>query len=150
MLASVLAFLLMLDVPTAPLQRPPEVKPVPRLVERPIWTRLPKDPELSCSFPAQAAASRISWGRASLRCTANAQGRMGECRVTRQSPTGFGFDAAAVHAARGFQLQPTDGEGYPVAGRLVLLEVIMRAPSEDPQSKAMCAQVARELAGTGR
>ena len=46
---------------------------------------------------------------------------MEDCKVTSETPTGYGFGAAALKLAGSFKMKPETRDGEPVAGALVTI-----------------------------
>jgi hypothetical protein len=73
---------------------------------------------------APSAVGKGVGGRAVVRCRATARGRLTDCAVTAEEPAEQHFGAAAVKvASRYYVLAPEDGQGRPVAGRIVELMI---------------------------
>jgi TonB family protein len=60
------------------------------------------------SAPADAASQDPVQGRALVECAVTPAGRLKDCRVISESPTGANVGAFAVKLAGGFQIDPKD------------------------------------------
>lgn len=90
-----------------------------RKVEKPDWiVRI--DPEkIVALYPQEAADAGITEGVGVADCLVASDGRLTDCRVSREAPAGMGFGQAAVLVAGVMQMDPWTPEGRPVAGARV-------------------------------
>ena len=104
------------DAPMILVERPPEASPPPtethtdaqgRAVRAPAWAVRPTG-----VYPQAAARAGVSQGEATLICEALADGRLGACRIVRETPEGYGFAAAAEAGARQARLHPHQIDGF--------------------------------------
>jgi hypothetical protein len=93
------------------------------LVAQPKWVALPKADDMDHDFPFKAALEGLG-GRASLHCVADAEGRLAGCRVTSETPAGYGFGDSALKLAASMRMEA--GE----AGRGVDLPVRFTDPPQ--------------------
>jgi len=76
---------------------------LPRFIERPNGV------QFSSAYPHGAANVGMG-GRAVLHCEVASTGRLEKCAVSRESPTGAGFGAAALGLSKYFRLDPGEGK----------------------------------------
>lgn len=93
---------------------PPQPAPVTRdgrvlMIRNPAWAVRPT-PE----YPARAAAAGIAEGEVELECEALAEGRVGACRVIRETPPDVGFAEAAQVSMRAARLHASQIDGTDV------------------------------------
>ena len=89
------------------------------------WVRAPGARDFARYYPDRALDQEQS-GRVVLDCVASASGAL-DCSVAEESPTGWGFGAAAMSIARQARIEPTAEDGSSVAGRHVRLPLAFRA-----------------------
>lgn len=75
--------------------------------------RRPTDAELMAVYPARALNQSIR-GRATMTCTATAQGALTGCMAMSESPPGQRFGQAAVALASRYRISPRTIDGQPV------------------------------------
>ena len=97
---------------------PPQPAPVTRdgrvlMIRNPAWAVRPT-PE----YPARAIAAGIAEGEVELECEALAEGRVGACRVIRETPQGVGFAEAAQVSMRAARLHASQIDGTDVDSRI--------------------------------
>ena len=98
---------------------PPRPRPV---ITDPHWLRQPTADEFADAYPRRA----LDVGKAgvvSLTCTVAASGDLADCSVTEESPTGWGFGAAALSLSKRFRLVPREEDGRPTGGALVRIPI---------------------------
>ncbi len=86
-------------------------------IGEPMWVSGPTGAVVRAAFPAKASALGVRRGQVGLSCVADASGRMSECQVLAQSPSGDGFGEAALTLAREMTINPWTEDGRPVEGR---------------------------------
>ena len=106
---------------------PPPAPPPPvyEYEQHPDWVRRPDVNDLAAAYPAGA---QVRSGSAKLDCAIMASGYLGPCAVVSESPEGRGFGAAAMSLARIFAMRPIGPDGQPVAGKHIILPIILYAP----------------------
>ena len=97
---------------------PPQPAPVTRdgrvlMIRNPAWAVRPT-PE----YPARAIIAGIAEGEVELECEALAEGRVGACRVIRETPQGVGFAEAAQVSMRAARLHASQIDGTDVDSRI--------------------------------
>lgn len=97
---------------------PPQSVPVTRdgrvlMIRDPAWAVRPI-PE----YPARAAAAGVAEGEVELECEALAEGRVGACRVIRETPQDAGFAEAAQVSMRAARLHASQIDGTDVDSRI--------------------------------
>lgn len=105
-----------------PTQAPP---PQPQPLERPSTevreatiTRVPTPEQVSRGYPSRAQDRGVE-GQSTMRCLVSMEGRLEACRVTSETPAGYGFGQAAVRLAREFRALPRRQGGRSVPGGTV-------------------------------
>ncbi|PZO00283.1 MAG: energy transducer TonB, partial [Alphaproteobacteria bacterium] len=104
---------------------PPPAPPAPvrpSVITNVQWSRRPS--VTGDDFPARALERGIG-GSATVRCTAQANGRPANCQVTAEDPAGQGFGRSAVRVAQRGQLSPATVDG---AARDASFNVTIRFP----------------------
>lgn len=101
-----------------------EPAPPPPVVTKPIWIRRPDGTDIAAAYPAAAQSTGKS-GRATLVCTVSDQGKLTDCDVTNETPTGWGFGTAALSLAPKFQMKPLAWDGSSVAGGRISIPIIL-------------------------
>ena len=92
-------------------------------VESPTWREAPSFADVAAAYPARAGGVD---GSATLFCRFGADGRLGRCAVTRESPPGLGFGEAARSLAGKFvvNVDPAWGAGQEPLGVEVPIRLI--------------------------
>lgn len=104
-------------IPTLP-STESEAAPMTRYVVSPQWIKRPTSEYITGHYPL-AAMERGLQGRVGLDCAVTADGRLTDCRVTDEDPTGSKFGEATLEAASRYRMAPIDGAGQPVGGARV-------------------------------
>jgi protein TonB len=120
-LAGIVLALLQANGSTPP---PPAAQEQARTIKNPAWIRRPDGDDMAAAYPTTAAV-HLKNGRGILVCTVNDQGRLTNCDVTGESPTGWGFGKAFLSLAGKFRMRPLDRDGNPVAGGRVSIPVTL-------------------------
>lgn len=79
--------------------------PAPVVTTQPDWIAKPDAMTVSQAYPQIASRLEIA-GRAVISCKVDDFGKLQECRVIAEAPTGMGFGAAALSMARAFHMRP--------------------------------------------
>ena len=105
---------------------PPYVSPdltrMAHVMAKPEILAKPTQAQVQAAYPPRALDDQIQGG-AILACVATTGGKLVECRVDREAPTGYGFGQAALDLAADFTLKPQLIDGDPVDG-----PVLVRVP----------------------
>ncbi|MCS6627837.1 energy transducer TonB [Roseibacterium beibuensis] len=89
----------------------------PTVITSASYARQATNDELMSVYPARALDAGIA-GRATISCTAQVNGRLGECESVAETPPGYRFGQAAVAAAQFFRVNPRTEDGRPVSSRI--------------------------------
>ncbi|MDP2118031.1 MAG: TonB family protein, partial [Brevundimonas sp.] len=101
-------------VPGPPPPPAPPAPPRPSVVTSPVWARqvLPEYPERAASRGlSQVATVRVS-------CALLPNASLTDCRTVSEDPSGYGFGAAALAAARRSRVTPGTVDGAAVGARV--------------------------------
>jgi TonB family protein len=131
---------------------PPQPRPdQPVLVTRPDWLELPDAEQLARAYPRLAAALSIE-GHATISCKVNPAGRLHDCTVIEEQPTGFGFGAGAIEMSAAFEMRPQTRNGLPVDGgvaqvpiKFALPRSVDKPPPEPKPTSPAALDLARRL-----
>lgn len=96
---------------------PPAVRPP----SRPRWAQRAGGRDLSDAYPPAAARRNIE-GRVVMDCLIGANLAI-VCRVTSETPGGYGFAAAALRVAQKYRSAPTLEDGRPAAGERTTIAI---------------------------
>lgn len=102
--------------------QPPAVQPQPEpptVISRPNWIRQPTGEQLARAFPDRALQRGVA-GSASLNCLVEGSGRVTDCRITGETPGGYGFGRAAQSVSRYFQISPQTVNGAAQGSRVAI------------------------------
>ena len=100
--------------------QPPVAQPEPpALITRANWIRQPTPEQMDRAYPDRAIQRGVS-GSASLNCFVEASGRVTDCRVTNETPGGYGFGRAAQSVSRYFQISPQTVNGAAQGSRVAM------------------------------
>ena len=105
--------------------------PEPPAIVGPTWVATPTAEEAQAVYPKAAADKRLE-GRATLKCSVTAEGRLTGCTSVAEEPAGQGFAAAALAIAPKFQMQTVTKDGTPVAGGTVRVPIRFANPTQMP------------------
>lgn len=89
----------------------------PPVITNPRWERLPSADQLMRAYPDRALRAEVG-GLARLNCLVQPNGRVADCRLTGETPDGYGFGRAAQGLTRHFQISPRTVDGAPVGSRV--------------------------------
>ena len=80
-------------------------------------------------YPDRAQRMGVS-GHATIACTVNADGMVGDCSIISETPSDQGFGDAALKLSKLFQMKPKSLNGVPVAGGLVNIPIGFDIPKD--------------------
>ena len=93
-----------------------------KYIEDPRWTRMPTGEGFANLYPEWAASYNLS-GQTVSACLVTAAGKLDDCQVISERPTGAGFGGAAIKVLHLFRMGPLNSLGLPVDGSLVIMPV---------------------------
>lgn len=76
----------------------------------------------------RAALRRALAGTALIRCNVTDEGKLADCRIEQESPTGLGFGQAALEVMPKFRMATTVRDGGRVGGAIVRLPLRFLPP----------------------
>lgn len=88
----------------------------PPLIGKPKWTVLPSAEALAAAVPPEAQAAGITSARVMVNCGVGAEGRLQDCKVLSEQPSGFAFGPATQRLAETAQVTVWTDEGLPTVG----------------------------------
>ncbi|MEJ2818551.1 TonB family protein [Caulobacter sp. CCG-8] len=112
---------------------------------QPIFDQRAKPQDVAEAYPKAAFAEKVS-GDVDLDCTADASGRLSDCKVTSEEPAGRGFGAAALALSAKERVKAKDAAGVPIAGRRFERTYSFLAPG-DSNADWMAKPTAAQLLG---
>lgn len=89
-----------------------------RSLVRARWTAVPRPEQVLSVYPAAAQRAEVS-GRTVVQCWSRAAGRLSDCRVIGETPSGYGFGVAALRLIPLFRVAPELVDGAPVDSVIV-------------------------------
>jgi protein TonB len=104
---------------------PPEPPRPPSVIERPDWLKKPTAAQVANAYPERALMRDIG-GTAKLSCKVTAIGAVRNCVVVSETPSEYGFGAAALKLSKNFQMKPQTVDGAPVEGASVTIPLTFR------------------------
>lgn len=108
---------------------PPAQPSAPPVITAPRWISQPSGRQMMQAYPDRALRLGIE-GRATLRCTVQTDGRVGECSVTGETPANQEFGAAALRLSRYFRIAPRTVDGQAVSGARVDINLRFNMPAD--------------------
>lgn len=105
----------------------------PDILARSIaWVSAADPDAANALYPAQAKAAHVQNGHVTLKCAIQPQGKLGDCMVERETPTGLGFGEAAAKIGAMFTANPWSSDGRPIDGDEIRLPLILEDPDAPP------------------
>ena len=104
--------------------------PPTRLIVDPKWLSQPSADQMSRFYPDRAIDQGLT-GEATLFCGVVASGKLTDCRVVSETPTGARFGDAALKLAAFFRMSPRTVDGQPVDGGLTRISIAFRLKGDD-------------------
>jgi protein TonB len=89
----------------------------PAVITNPRWDRQPSAEQLMRAYPDRALERGVG-GLATVNCLVQPTGRVTDCRLTNETPGGYGFARAAQGLTRHFQISPRTVDGAAVGSRV--------------------------------
>jgi TonB family protein len=116
------------------------------------WRSQPSGDDMSKEYPKLAQLMDLA-GQASIRCAVDTEGRLQDCTVVSESPTGFGFGAAAVRLSAYFSMKPELIDGQPVRTTITIpikfalgaSPTVAAAPEPPPPTSPAALDLARQI-----
>lgn len=117
--------------------RDPSLTPFTRTVASNLpWTAAPAYADVAAAYPEKARAAAVG-GRATLKCTLKADGRLSACSTVTEEPKGYGF-AQAARALTAMFIAPTQfSDGRPIAGALTQVPFVFAPEMLDPARRVV-------------
>lgn len=109
---------------------PPSIRPDlfhPAVNDPPHWIAAPDAEDMASVFPARAARQGVV-GRTVMTCRVNPGGGMEFCSLLSETPSDFGFGAAALKLAPRFKLSRFSAGGYPTNGAYITIPIRWTPP----------------------
>ena len=123
--------LLLMAALTANDPTPAAAAPEPPAIVGPEWVATPTPEEAQAVYPKAAADKRLE-GRATIKCSVTAEGRLTACASVAEEPAGQGFAEAALAIAPKFQMRAVTKDGVAVAGGAVRVPIRFANPAQMP------------------
>jgi TonB family protein len=100
----------------------PDISRTPHWVEQPKIVAQPTTAQIQAAYPERALADQVS-GAAAIDCAVTTDGKLTDCRVAGEQPSGYGFGQATLDLAGDFVMKPRRIDGDAIAGALVRVGV---------------------------
>ena len=102
------------------------------IITQPDWVRKPTGDELVNYWPTGATADG---GKTVIHCNVTDRGLMQGCTLTRESPEGHGYGAAALALTELFVMSPMTVDGQPVGGGTINIPINFAPGGAIPRSE---------------
>ena len=109
--------------------RPATISEPPAVITNPSWIRQPSASQMMQAYPTRALTAEVA-GSVSLNCAVRADGAVGDCAVTRETPGNYGFGRAAQGLSRYFRINPRTVNGAAVDGARVNINLRFNLPAD--------------------
>ena len=96
--------------------------PPPDIITQPHWIRLPNGDDISRFYPSEAMMRRVE-GSTRITCNVSVTGQLVGCVVQSETPSGYGFGAAAIRLASTLRMRPMLRNGQPVGDGVVTIPI---------------------------
>ncbi len=114
--------------------RPPYVTPdvtrMAHIVKSASIVTQPTNAQIQAEYPPRALDNQVEGG-AVIECVVTPTGKLAECQVYDEQPTGYGFGQAALDLAADFLLKPRLIDGEAVGGSPVKISVNFTSQAAD-------------------
>jgi protein TonB len=118
------------DIPVAPKPEPappapppaPPAPPAPPQITAADFIKRPDGAAYARFYPSRAM-EREKTGSVQLRCQVLASGRLTNCAILDEEPSGWGFGEASVRIAREFQVRPQTEDGRATDGGSITFRI---------------------------
>jgi TonB family protein len=107
----------------------------PSVPVQPDWITKPTPEDVLADYPPDALKARIE-GRAVIGCDVAVDGKLANCNVVNETPSGAGFGAAAIAMSSRFQMKPMSRDGLATSGGKVRIPFMFRIPSPPSPASA--------------
>lgn len=111
----------------------------------PSYVQRAKSEDVAAAYPKAAFAQKIS-GDVDLNCTADANGRLSDCKVAKEEPAGMGFGDAALGLSAKDRVKAKEDNGLVIVGRRFERTYNFLAPG-DSNADWMTKPTGAQLAG---
>jgi outer membrane biosynthesis protein TonB len=108
----------------------PDVTRMAHIVKSAEIVAKPTDAQIQAAYPPRALDDQVQGG-AVIECVVTPSGKLAECHVYDEQPTGYGFGQAALDLAGDFLLKPRLIDGEAVGGSPVRISVAFTSQAPD-------------------
>ncbi len=104
----------------------PDITRMAHVVKSAEIVAKPSNAQVQAAYPPRALDDQVQGG-AQIECVVLLSGKLAECHVYDEQPTGYGFGQAALDLAGDFLLKPRVIDGEPIGGSPVRIGVAFTA-----------------------
>ena len=97
-------------------------QPPQHIIVQPGWRTQPSADELAAAYPDEALPSGLN-GKVTITCRVRITGKLSDCKVLKEEPSGHGFARAALILAQNFDLSPMTVDGKPTDTGVITIPV---------------------------